>query len=393
MTALKRIGLVILLLAILLAAFVALASVKPMVASRIAWPIVEWLVLEEFVGITHDGQIIPDLFPIAQTGVSTQPVMAAANAFIATLDEDQRADLLHGVNDLEWRRWANIHLSARRGVGLLDMNDAQKEAAFELLRAGLSARGYQTARDIMRLEGHLADLMNDYEEYGEERYWFTIMGEPSLSEPWGWQLDGHHLIVNFFVLGDQVVMTPTFMGSEPPMAETGRFAGTEILREETEDGLALINSLTEAQKSVAILSSEKLSNNNYAELFSDNDVVPLQGLRLAELDESQRALAVQLIRNYTGQMRSGHAEVKLTEIITHWDDTYFAWVGDTGEDAVFYYRIHSPVVLIEFDHQTPVALGGPPVPSREHIHTVVRTPNGNDYGKDLLRQHLEMALH
>jgi hypothetical protein len=60
---------------------------------------------------------------------------------------------------------------------------------------------------------------------------------------------------------------------------------------------------------------------------------------------------------------------------------------------VFYYRIHSPVVLIEFDHQSPVALPGPRVPGKAHIHTVVRTPNGNDYGKDLLRQHYAQHPH
>ena len=77
--------------------------------------------------------------------------------------------------------------------------------------------------------------------------------------------------------------------------------------------------------------------------------------------------------------------------------THFAWIGETGPDAVFYYRIHSPVILIEFDHQgrgpAGFALGSPATPSRNHIHTVVRTPNGNDYGKDLLRQHYEQHPH
>ena len=91
---------------------------------------------------------------------------------------------------------------------------------------------------------------------------------------------------------------------------------------------------------------------------------------------------------YTGQIRPGHDEIKLVEVMDHWDQTYFAWVGANDPDAVFYYRVHSPVVMIEFDQQTPVALDGPNVPTRDHVHTVVRTPNGNDYGKDLLRQHL-----
>ena len=76
--------------------------------------------------------------------------------------------------------------------------------------------------------------------------------------------------------------------------------------------------------------------------------------------------------------------------MAHLDQTYFAWKGSVEADGVFYYRIHNPVIYIEFDHQGPVALGGPrSVATRNHIHSVVRTPNGNDYGKDLLRQHME----
>ncbi len=54
------------------------------------------------------------------------------------------------------------------------------------------------------------------------------------------------------------------------------------------------------------------------------------------------------------------------------------------------------VVLISFDHQRPVALRhrlNPDLPRAAHIHTVVRTPNGNDYGKDLLRQHYLQHPH
>ena len=60
--------------------------------------------------------------------------------------------------------------------------------------------------------------------------------------------------------------------------------------------------------------------------------------------------------------------------------------GRHRRGSVFYYRVHSPVILIEFDHQRGIAFDND-APTRDHIHTVVRTPNGNDYGKDLLRQH------
>ena len=367
---------------------------KPMTASTVIWPMVESMILDDpFLGITADGTVEEGLFSIEPTGVTTWPVVEAARTFLGTLSEEQKTRVLYPVDDLEWRRWANIHMSTRQGVGFLEFSEEQAEAAFALIASGLSARGYQTARDIMRLEGHLAEIMDNYTEYGEKRYWLTIMGEPSSTDPWGWQLDGHHLIINFFVLGDQVVMTPTFMGSEPPRADRGRHAGTSILEDELEAGLALINSLDAAQLERAVINAEKTANNNRGELFQDNAVVAYQGLPLAALNETQRGLAVDLISLYIGQMRVGHAQVKLTEIVHHWDDTWFSWVGATEPDAVFYYRIHSPLVMIEYDHQMPVALEGPAAPSRNHVHTVVRTPNGNDYGKDLLRQHLLMQAH
>ena len=372
-----------------LVVLIGLAVWNPVAASRVLWPVVENVMLgEPFLGVTAHGETEPDLFHIRATGVSTEPIREAAVTFLASLTPEQRGRTLFPVDDLEWRRWANISISTRQGVGLLEMDAAQTAAAFGLLAATLSTRGFETSRNIMRLEGHLADLMDDHNEYGERRYWFTVMGEPSASGPWGWQLDGHHLIVNCFVLGDQVVLTPTFMGSEPPRADTGRFAGTAILEEELAAGLALISALDDEQRAVAIIDPNKTANNNRGELFQDNAVVPYEGLRLGELDDAQREIALELVGLYTGNLRPGHAEVRLAEVVRHWDDTYFAWVGDTSPDAVFYYRIHSPVILIEYDHQTPVALEGPDRPSRNHVHTVVRTPNGNDYGKDLLRQHL-----
>lgn len=33
-----------------------------------------------------------------------------------------------------------------------------------------------------------------------------------------------------------------------------------------------------------------------------------------------------------------------------------AWIGGSNSGSVYYYRIHSPVILIEFDHQRPANL-------------------------------------
>jgi hypothetical protein len=344
---------------------------------------------EPFVGVTTDGSVVGGLFPLRSTGVSTGPVRLAAQRFLAGLDDAQRERTSFAADDIEWRRWNNVHRYARAGVSFEEMSETQRELAFGLMAAGLSAKGLRTSRDIMRLNGHLADIRDNYEEYGEFLYHITVMGEPSETRPWGWQLDGHHLIINYFVLGDQVVMTPTFMGSEPVIAGPGRFEGTAVLQDEQDRGLALMRALRPAQRRAAAIDTAKTRNNSLAQAFRDNLVLDYAGIRGSELDAVQRAALLELVGEYVGNMADGHARVRMEEVEAHLDDTYFAWIGGLGEEDAFYYRVHSPVILIEFDHQTPVALPGPRVPGRAHIHTVVRTPNGNDYGKDLLRQHYE----
>src|SRR5206468_3929505 len=120
--------------------------------------------------------------------------------------------------------------------------------ALGLLRESLSAHGCRTARDIMRLNGLVLAITGSQAEYGEWLYWLSVMGIPSFDGPWGWQIDGHHLIVNCFVLGDQVVMTPMFMGSEPVAAHEGPHAGTRVFQAEERQGLALMRALTPEQR-------------------------------------------------------------------------------------------------------------------------------------------------
>ena len=344
---------------------------------------------EPFRGVTTNGTIAPGLFGIRSTGVSTEPVREAAVALLASLTPQQRAGTTFGVGDNEWRKWMNQHFYVRGGVSFGEMTARQREVAVGLLRASLSAKGLQQTRDIMRLNTTLGELTGNFEEYGEGYYHFTMMGEPSADQPWGWQLDGHHLIINYFVLGDQVVMTPTFMGSEPASATAGVHAGTAVLRNEQGKGLALINALDDRQRGQAILTSAKGPRMNVAEAFQDNLVLDYAGIRAAELAPAQKDQLLDLISEHVGNMRDGHAAVKMDEVRRHLDETRFAWIGGIEAGGVFYYRVHSPVVLIEFDHQAPIALPNMDreQATKEHVHSIVRTPNGNDYGRDLLRQH------
>ncbi len=353
---------------------------------------------EPFVGLTANGTVQAGLFPIRASGVSTEPVRQAATAFIAGLSAEQKAKTLYPVDDAEWRKWMNVHRYTRQGVSFKEMTEAQRTAAFALLKASLSAKGLQLSRDIMKLNETLGELNNNnFVEYGEWLYWITIMGEPSATQPWGWQIDGHHLIVNYFVLGDQVVMSPVFVGSEPVIAPSGKYQGVTILQEEQRRGLAMLRQLTPEQRTKAVLNVSKTGNHNVAEAFKDNLVLDYAGIAAAELAPAQQRELLGLIEVFVSNMDDGHAKVKMSEVREHLAKTHFAWVGGSEDTSVFYFRIHSPVVLIEFDHQRPANLRhlakDPQQPNREHIHVVVRTPNGNDYGKDLLRQHHAKHKH
>ena len=352
---------------------------------------------EPFKGVTTSGTVVPNLFSIRSTGVSTAPVRTAATAFLGSLGSEQRRKTVFPVDDVEWRKWANQHSYFRNGIPVEEMSAAQRDAALRLLETSLSAKGLKLTRDIMRLNQTLGELNgNNFVEYGDGKYWISIMGEPSSTEPWGWQLDGHHLIVNYFVLGDQVVMTPAFWGSEPTVATSGTYAGTAILRDEQDKGLQMVRALTPAQRSQAILQTSKTGNNILSQAFSDNVVLDYAGVRVSSFSPAQKKQLLDLIGLYVGNLRDGHARVHMSDVERHLDGTFFAWIGGTEDNSVYYYRIHSPVILIEFDHQTPVGLrhlypAGQP--NREHVHSVVRTPNGNDYGKDLLRQHYQQHPH
>ena len=344
-----------------------------------------------FKGITTDGEVVPGLFEIKPSGVSTEPVRNAAEKFIATLTPVQLARTIYPVDDIEWRKWMNQHFYTRQGVCFAEMTDAQRQAASGLMRASLSAKGFELTRNIMRLNETLAELADDHVFLGEWLYYIQIFGKPSATEPWGWKLEGHHAIINYFVLADQVVMAPLFIGSEPVKAPSGKYKGLEILQQEQSGGLEMLKVLSGAQRKQAILNFSKTGNNNLSEAFKDNVVIEYAGLRTNDLTGPARQRLRDLINLYISNMGEGHARVKMDEVDRHLDHTWFTWIGGMQPDSVFYYRVQSPVILIEFDHQRPANLSkfatDPMKPTQQHIHCVVRTPNGNDYGKDLLRRH------
>ena len=347
-------------------------------------------IAEPFVGVTAAGTAESGLFKLNPSGVSTSRMRDAACAFLAALDASDRASVGFGLDDAAWRSWSNISpFLMRHGLLLERMSDTTRGLALELVRASLGNVGWSTARDVMRLNDHIGEITGHWHEYGEFVYWLSVFGNPSVGGPWGWQIDGHHLIVNCLVIDDQVVLTPQFMGSEPVYAEFGKHQGTRVFQMEEQRGFALMRSFSDEQQRAATVGMQ-LPQDALATAPHDNLVLPYAGIRADQLQGAQRDALWQLVETYIARWPSGHAEAKLAEAREHLDATWFAWIGACADEHPFYYRVHSPVLLIEFDHQSGIALDNDE-PSRNHVHTVVRTPNGNDYGKDLLRQHYAQA--
>jgi hypothetical protein len=347
---------------------------------------------EKFEGITTDGSIQPGLFPLRKTGISLESVFRAARGFLDKLDTLQRRRVCFDIKSDAWRSWSNVHpFLMRHGLGLYELAPAQRKAALALVGSALSSSGFESARNVMKLNEHARELTGLTDEYNEWYYWLSIFGTPSMTDPWGWQLDGHHLIINCFILGDQIVLTPQFMGSEPVSAEWGKYAGTQVFRAEESGGLHMMRALSPEQQKNAII-DRRLPAEVLAGAYNDNLRLTCEGIRYDDLTSEQQGALRDLIGVYLNRARPDHSKPRLEEAFEHLRETHFSWIGAYDDHGAFYYRIHSPVVLIEFDHQ-PGIIYANDEPTRDHIHTVIRTPNGNDYGKDLLRQHYAQHDH
>jgi hypothetical protein len=381
------------------------------ISDQIHEPVKGWIawakqrLQEPFVGVTTDGTPVGGLFRLAETGESTRPIVEAGQRLLAALSDVERATIQFAVDAEEWRHWFNPEFNAfRHGVLLESLDAPRRELALDLLRTSLSARGYETARNAMRLNETLREITGDSHGLGEWLYFLSVFGTPSETEPWGWQIDGHHLIINCLVLRDQMVMTPTFLGAEPIEADSGKYAGTRIFDDEQALGLAMMRSLTAVQQAQATTLTSMLrkdlppERSHFADwrthtgAFRDNQIIPFEGIRAAELSGEQRVRLVELIELYVGLIRDGHSQVKMAEVLRHLDETHFSWIGPSNDVSPFYYKLHNPVIIIEFDQHPGIFLDNDEA-ERFHSHLVVRTPNGNDYGKDLLRQHYARFDH
>jgi len=358
-----------------------------------------------FAGLTTDGHVQPGLFSLQAEDAPAPAMIAAVTDLLGRLTPAQRSATRFPVDSQLWRHWQNTELYVEHhGLRLDEVDISIQSAVMAVVRASLSAKGYDVTRDVMRLNRFLGDLVGGPQVLGEWAYIFCLFGDPSESKPWGWQLFGHHLCLNCFVIGRQMVLTPCFFGAEPNYADTGPFAGTRLFQDEERAGLALMRSLPAQQQNRAIVAHSMMGgdlpagrrhfadNLHLGGAYQDNRIVPYEGLRASELSALQQRDLMDLVAAYVAPLPSGPLAARLAEVERHLAETHFCWIGGFEEASPFYYRIQSPVIFIEFDHHAGVFLTNAE-PAKFHVHTIVRTPNGNDYGIDLLRLHYRHAPH
>ncbi len=312
---------------------------------------------------------------------SVSPTLAmAATEFLAALSPEQRG-LAQLDYDSERRvQWHFIPMETRKGLPLKDMSDDQKSKALQLLKTFLSQMGYDKSRTIMSFENILRELEGpaSHERRNSEKYYFAVYGQPSSQGLWGASFEGHHLSLNFVVQDGQIVdSTPQVFAANPaelPREFGNAFPkGLRILRAEEELGFALLHSLSEQQKNLAIIADTALPEVRWAGEPQPKVEEP-RGIKASQLNEDQKTLLRQLIATYTGAMREEVAKARWSQIEDRgFDEIHFAWAGPDKPGIGHYYCIQGPTFIIEFVNTQPDAAGNP----ANHIHCIWRDMQGD----------------
>jgi hypothetical protein len=318
-----------------------------------------------------------------QPAPATAGIAAAANAFLATLSDAQRASGTFGFQSPQRTGWSNLPsgIFERKGLRLGDLTAPQRTAALAVVAAALSREGYQKITDIMNGDEVLKNAGGGATggrqggtggiRFGRDEYYIALLGTPSSGTPWLIQFGGHHLAINVTVVREQSVLTPSLPATQPAKFVLN---GQTIrpLGDEHDKGFALINALSPEQQKQAILTYQ------VSDLVlgpgQDGKVITPEGIRASAMNSGQQAMLLDLAHEWVGILNDGAARAKMTEIESNLPQTYFAWSGATKDGGVAYYRIQGPTVIIEY---------APQRGDLDHIHTIYRDPT-NDYAARLV---------
>ncbi|PWY84383.1 hypothetical protein BO83DRAFT_303627 [Aspergillus eucalypticola CBS 122712] len=353
---------------------------------------------EPFYGITTDGQRKEGLFGIDDEGAPVEKMVAAAKKIQTVLSEEELRLVSHEIDSNDWRKWSNPEVVIfKYGVRLHTLCPQKIHAILKLVEASLSEAGYGKVVAAMEVNHFLGELVNGALILNRHSYQFALYGVPSTTEPWGFSLTGHHMCLNIFIMGKQMTISPVFIGAEPNEIDAGPQTGLTVCVDEGTYALQLMQTLPDQLKQKAQIYSELYSEkmppgrwNPYDQrhlggAFQDNRIIPYEGIKAIDMPAAQQKILLKVIASFLVLLPPGPFDARMLQVKKALNETYFSWIGDFGDEDPFYYRIQSPVIMLEFDHHSGVFLLNT-APAKHHVHTIIRTPNGNDYGRELLKQ-------
>lgn len=317
----------------------------------------------------------------------TPRAAAAATAFLDALDAKQREKALYEFANEKKSNWSNLPVSfvPRNGVRVGDLTKEQRAKAMDVLAAVLSKEGYQKVVDIMAGDQKLAEGGGGKGKgpkgggkgggpmFGADEYYLAIFGKPSETQPWMVQFGGHHLGVNFTIIGKHFVLTPTHTGTQPALFQRD---GKDVrpLGLENDTAFKLVNALDEKQRTQAVI-GERPQGELLLGPGRDGKTIEPKGVKGSALTADQQAMLLEVIGAWVNIVEPDAARARMAAIKEKIADTYFAWSGPTEKGKAAYFRVQGPTVVIEYAPQ-----GG-----TDHIHTVIRNPE-DDYGARTLKQ-------
>jgi len=317
-----------------------------------------------------------------QTEVPAAAMTTAAAAFLDSLTAEQATAVRFPFDGEDRFDWHFIP-RARKGVSLKAMTASQRAAGLDLLRTGLSEKGFTKAESIRQLEQILFEL-EGRDIRDPDLYFFMIFGEPAEGNTWGWRYEGHHISQNWTVVnGTRVSSSPQFFGTNPAEVRDGPKRGTRVLGREEDQARALLASLNSTQRASAMLNDtapRDILTGSEREAAMQADL----GVAHRDLNRNQRDVLWSIIEEYATTQPTAVADRRLTEIRSAGlDGIKFGWMGGAERGEPHYYRIQGPPFLIEYDNTQGNA---------NHAHSVWRDFNG-DFGRDLLAAHYQLFSH
>ena len=338
----------------------------------------------------------------AQTGYYNE-IKQYADSLYHSFENLQKKTALLAFSDTARIKWNNlpVGMRARAGLNIGNMNNDQRRHVHRILSASLSSQGYLKATGIM----HLDNLINSYYDslyyqkqfddntytfiktlkWSHKNFYFAFFGNPADTN-WGYKLEGHHLSINFTFTGNNISVTPLFVGTDPAEYMISEYAGWRILGQEEDLGLKFINMLSPELQKKATMDGEAPQDIITA-AESGKRLVDYWGIKADQLTVSQKAVLQYIIREFVFNLEYDKATIEYDKILKAGiNNIYFGWLGCYEEDKKHYYIINGPTFLIEFDNS------GGPRNSANHIHAIWRE-KGNEYGEDVLKQHYLKEKH